>query len=665
MAHVLGSAAGYAFQQWLRSQVRSRGEVPRFPSEPAEVEEYRRAVRRALERAAGPVPQYDPFDAEIHQVHQRDGYRIEAVSFNTFGGLRMTANAYVPESDVPVPGILAVHGHSKHGRRDPGNQRRCIALAKAGYFVLAVDAVGSGERSLELPGSYHGGNLAAALWLGGYSLFAIQLHENYRACDYLASRPEVDAGRLGISGASGGGNQSFYSGAWDERFQAVVPVCSTGAYRKFVGSSNCMCETPFGLAGTLEQYDLMTVMAPRALLVINAKADNVSFRYEDAQATMDQARRLWELLGAGEKVAYAALPEAHGYFKSARELCLGWFNRWLKGSADTGPVPEPEVQLEDYATLSCYPRAATAQVMTLPSFFSRQREELRAKRRPPGVDDVRRLLAAPVHLDFEVETVNSVGAVLPGSTGVSCVLRDSGGTLVTAHAHWPDYTYEAEHTLVVVGDAKEAAAASHLAREALRRGVCVWALDLPGLGEARLPGEVTERVASLHGTLGSVSASRACYLLGFTLAGYWIAVLNAAARALRREGKPLWLAAFGGPATTVLAGAALLEPFDRLIVINPLASYEGRDRFSGVPFEALIPGALAVGDIPELAATAAPKPLTVVAPLAADGEPLDVDGMHQFFAPVAAAYERSGRRQAFHLVGPAESEVGFLPDLIA
>ena len=67
--------------------------------------------------------------------------------------------------------------------------------------------------------------VAATLWPIGKPLSGIQVYENQRAVDYLLTRPEVDGDRLGITGASGGGNQSMYAGALDERFKAVVPVC--------------------------------------------------------------------------------------------------------------------------------------------------------------------------------------------------------------------------------------------------------------------------------------------------------------------------------------------------------------------------------------------------------------------------------------------------------
>ncbi len=663
MPRELGTAAGYAFQQWLRNQVRSETCAPAFPQTKDEVAEYRRKVRSILEEAAGPTPDYDPLEAEIHQVHQRDGYRIEAVSFPTFGGLRMTATAFVPETDAPVPGVLAVHGHSKHGRRDARNQQRCAALAKAGYFTLAVDAVGNGERSLELPGSYHGGHLAGALWLTGYSVFGIQIHENFRACDYLASRPEVDETRLAISGASGGGNQSFYSGAWDGRFTAVVPVCSMGAYRKFVGSFNCMCETPFGIAGKLEQFDVMAAIAPRALLVMSARVDNVSFRYEDAQANTEQASRLWELFGERERVRFESLPVSHGYPKEAREACLGWFNRWLKDGEESAPIQEMEVPVEDYATLSCYPTAATAQVMTLPAFFARRRDEVSPSAVDLGMDDVRRVFGPSREISLEMETIDRLPNLAEDLAGALRVYESPEGELIPVSVYWPDFTSTTERVLMMVGDRKEDMVKSPLAKEALRTGSTLWAVDLPGLGEARLPGEVTEYVENLLGLHGCSSAVRACQLLGFPLAGYWVSLLQSLARHVPEGVESVRLAASGGPATTVLTAASLLDGFETITVTHPLVTYRRDDRFTGIPFEALIPNLLKVGDIPDFVAVAAPKPLTVVAPLASDGSPIPVNEAHRILEPVAARYKQLGRPQAFHVVGDGEASVSPLLNL--
>jgi dienelactone hydrolase len=84
----------------------------------------------------------------------------------------------------------------------------------------------------------------------GLPLSGLQVYENMRAVDYLLTRPEVDGSRLGITGASGGGNQTMYAGAFDERFKAVVPVCSVGTYQSYVGAACCMCEVVPGAKST-------------------------------------------------------------------------------------------------------------------------------------------------------------------------------------------------------------------------------------------------------------------------------------------------------------------------------------------------------------------------------------------------------------------------------
>ncbi len=657
MDGVLGLAQGYSFQQWLRKRVRSASDTPIFPKSREEIDVYRSAVRKIFEKSAGSTPEYEPLTAEIHQTHQRNGYRIEAVSFPTFAGLRMTANAYIPDSDKPVPGILAVHGHSMHGRRDHGMQVRCTALAKSGYFVLAVDAFGNGERSVNLPGEYHGGLYAAALWLTGYSLFGIQIHENYRACDYLASRPEVDPHRLGISGASGGGNQSFYSGAWDNRFAAVVPVCCIGAYHKLVGTHNCMCETPFALAGTLEQFDILSLTAPRALLVISAKADSVSFRFEDAQETMKKAHKIWALLGYPEKMGFEALPITHGYPQIARERCLIWFNKWLKDSKDAKPIKEPYVPIEDYETLACYPRTSVSQVMTMPTFFSNKRAEVMGKNKNLTVESVKKIFSAPERVKLEIENICTVRSIIPDSPASYSVFKGRDGTLISALCHWPDCNLKAERTLILTGNSKEDFIDSakkplvhYLIQVALQNKTTVWIIDLPGLAEGKLP----------YSPEGGISASRACHLLGFSLAGYWLSLLQSLTETARKHTGSVLLYVSDGPATSVLAGSCLLKGIEKLVIENPLATYKTTDTFTNIPFEAIIPGLLTQGDIPDFAALRAPQPLTVIAPLAGNGSYLSPEEIHHIFSPVAARYAFTGRREAFKLMEKEEAKSAFL-----
>src|SRR6202171_3103541 len=111
--------------------------------------------------------------------------------------------------------------------------------------------------------AYHGPLFGPPLWPAGLTLLGCQVYDNRRAVDYLLTRPEVDEDRLGITGASGGGNQTMYAGALDERFKAVVPVCSVGTYQAYLKAACCVCEVLPGGLRMAEEGDVLGLVAAR------------------------------------------------------------------------------------------------------------------------------------------------------------------------------------------------------------------------------------------------------------------------------------------------------------------------------------------------------------------------------------------------------------------
>src|SRR5262249_17413180 len=151
-----------------------------------------------------------PLEPKVVGTLDRPKYRIEKLIFQSRTDVWVTANVYVPKAGKKFPAVLAVHGHWAGARRDPVVQARCLGLAQLGFVVLAVDAFGSGERYTEpAPGTYHGALYGSTLWPAGQTLLGMQVYDNRRAIDYLLTRPDVDGTKLGITGASGGGNQSM------------------------------------------------------------------------------------------------------------------------------------------------------------------------------------------------------------------------------------------------------------------------------------------------------------------------------------------------------------------------------------------------------------------------------------------------------------------------
>ena len=311
----------------------------------------------ALARALGPVPDPPPsLEPTNHGTLDRDGYRVEKVTFQTLPGVRMTANLYLPKSPGRHPAILAVHGHWRGAKQDPVVQARCIGAVKLGFAVLAVDAFGAGERAVgKALGEYHGEMTAATLFPTGQTLAGLQVYENARALAYLATRPEVDAARVGITGASGGGNQSMYAAAMIDGLKAAVPVCSVGNYRTYLGIACCMCEVVPGALTFAEEWGVLGLAAPKPLMVVSATRDAVQFSVSEARKTIAGLEALYSLFGSPQNLRHAIFESGHDYNKAMREAAYGWFARHLAGQGDGSPIVEPAFETEDPEALRCFP----------------------------------------------------------------------------------------------------------------------------------------------------------------------------------------------------------------------------------------------------------------------------------------------------------------------
>ncbi|MGV2336918.1 MAG UNVERIFIED_CONTAM: alpha/beta hydrolase family protein [Planctomycetaceae bacterium] len=139
------------FLSWIRSEAEQlqSGPAGQLPATLEEWTGHRARLREHLEVAWGGFPKHTaPLEPRILGVLDRPEYRIEKITFQTFPGVWMTANAWVPKRSGKLPAVLCVHGHWQGAKQDPHVQARCAGLAKLGFFVLAVDAFGAGERGI-------------------------------------------------------------------------------------------------------------------------------------------------------------------------------------------------------------------------------------------------------------------------------------------------------------------------------------------------------------------------------------------------------------------------------------------------------------------------------------------------------------------------------------
>jgi dienelactone hydrolase len=675
------SSLSQSYRDFIRIQARaaSSGSFP--PSTRQGWDERLAAITRALTRSFGRVPDVTcELEPEILGTLERDGYAIERLTFQSRPGVRVTANLYRPSvANGRLPGVLSVHGHWAWARMDPHVQPRCIGLAKLGYVVLSVDAFGAGERAIRpAAGTYHGALVGGSLWLLGTPLIGLQRYDNRRAIDYLVSRKEVDPGKLAITGASGGGNQTLYAGAMDDRLTAVIPVCGVGTYDAYLSTACCVCEVNPGGARYATTADLLAMMAPRAVLVISATKDAVQFSVGEAAKSIDAAGSRFRLLGCEDKLRHVSVNSGHDYNQAMREAMYGWVERWLKGHGDGSPVPEPPITIEDVEALKCYPAAGSRPraVVTIPE-FAQLEWQARQKLLPPAPDHAerwradaermremlrRRILGPfPAGVPYEPRS-RKVNDGLELSIVTETGIRSRGEVRANAE------TVGTVIFLTAPGGPPGGLKGDRLA--ALRQTWLGRKFATLELAEPRGTGRWLEGTSPVVGVADHTVAEWGVWvdrpLLGQWVWDVirWVDFLNEtwAAGGFERLGLPVLgapyrLFAEGTMSIPAILTAALDRRVSSVQVSQCLVTYVGRSdgAWSGVPMGLFAPNILEVGDSDRLSALVAPRPLSIASGVEPEGETVSKARLESAFAFTRNVYGLLGRSEWFGLGSEQDS----------
>lgn len=259
-------------------------------------------------------------------------FSVKNIIFQSRPKIYVTANLYVPHGNGKFPAVVVMHGHWPNGKQHEITQALGQTLAINGYVCLVVDAWGSGERTtIHGENEYHGANLGASLLNIGETLLGSQLSDNIRAVDLLCSLPYVDTTNIGATGASGGGNQTMWLSALDERIKAAVPVVSVGTFEFYIMQSNCVCELLLSGLTFTEEAGILGLIAPRALQLFSASQDsNPTFLPSEMLRSYHNATPIFEMLNAKEKFSYQLFNTTHGYWPEMRVAMIAWFNKYLK-----------------------------------------------------------------------------------------------------------------------------------------------------------------------------------------------------------------------------------------------------------------------------------------------------------------------------------------------
>jgi sugar lactone lactonase YvrE/dienelactone hydrolase len=606
-------------------------------------------------------PKPCPLDPQQHgEPLKRDGYTVEKLTFQTRPGVRMTANLYVPDAakQKKAPAILMVHGHWKGAKQDPTVQSRCIGAAKLGFVVLCVDAFGAGERGVGTAlGEYHGDMTAATLLPLGTPLSGLQVYENMRAVDYLLTRQEVDGDNIGITGASGGGNQTMYAGAWDKRFKCVVPVCSVGNYQAYLQTACCMCEVVPGALKFTEEWAVLGLVAPRALMVMNATKDGIQFSVGEAKKSLALTAPVFKLAGKPGNLRHETFEGPHDYSKAMREAMYGYMTLHLKGEGTGDPIPEPKFATEKPEDLRCFPGDTRPKdFMTIPKFAAQEAKMLRDSLPTPGTKEGWVEYAAAQRVALAGKTLGGFpagGEVRSVHTTASTVvpyLSEPGVAADAAfHGERDAHNLPSSKTRLVVVVA--------LGDEVLRSPL-LDALQSDGTSVALLYPRTTGRNRLSSDRVGRApdhNSSEWSLWIGRPLLGQWAGdvrrLLDLVEQRPSYKLPPEVIVVGEGPAGIIaLAVAATDKRVTGAVAVNTLASF-----VSDVPYEkqrlgTLAPGVLRdIGDVGHLAALCAGKRVVIAGGVSGNGTALSTEELAAAYAPATHAFKLFGKEKDFVL----------------
>ena len=604
-------------------------------------------IKDKLLRLIGPFPEKTPLNARITGEIRKEDYRVQKLVYESLPGYYVTAALFLPEKRKgKAPAIIYACGHTQDGFRSEVYQHVIINLVKKGFIVLTFDPIGQGERLQyynEEEGKSRFGPTTehsypgAQCYLSGYSPTKYFIWDGIRSVDYLLTRKEVDPERIGMTGRSGGGTQTAFTAAVEDRILAAAPECfitSMEYVLKSIGPQDAEQNLYHMLSEGIDHADLLEVRAPRPALMITTTRD--FFSIQGARETYAEAKQFYEALGEGGKIHMVEDDTVHASTKKNREAMYAFFQQYLDlpGSPedlDVTVLEEQELRVTE-----------TGQLAT-----SLQGETIYTLNRQIVDDQVARLKLSRGSEDFDEHMQRVVmdaerlsGFIYPGAYGKSVfsgryansgyvlekyLVPGSGNYMLPAALYKPVGTGHGEMVLILGDQGMEHVALndSPLIHSMVDQGYSVLLFDVPGigsLGPGYLKGDAYIDNTSYNQWFAGIQTDQSIVAMRAEDIIRVIRVIKADHPQFRT------IAAMSeGPLGSELLHAAVFDDvIDKVCLVRPFLSFADIAR-SREYVPAFIPstvsGALKGYDLPDLMAAVCPRKVLIVNPLSAKGAP--------------------------------------------
>ncbi|MEO2047573.1 MAG: alpha/beta hydrolase family protein [Pirellulales bacterium] len=621
-------------------------------------------LRRQLWQSLGhfPLENRSPPKARLTGRIDHGDHWVEKIVYQSLPGLYVTALAYVPKNPSGrVPAVLCLNGHWTGAKAEPRIQKRCQMLARMGVIAFCQDVIGTGERAAfdgAEPVTYHGFYRGATPRIVDRSLLGYILYECMRAVDYLQSRGDVDPRRILCTGASGGGKQSMFLPALDDRLAGSVPVCYLSSYQAHMGATACVGEIPTGILRYSNQWEILGLHAPRPLLCIAATRDVPVFQPQQAIETLDTtAQRLYRLYEAQDQIKVAVIESGHDYNRPMRKLLYQQVANRLLNNQETLSEEPAKLPAEPAENLQC---GLPSNSETMRSLTWRRAQELVGHHQQPAnlpewSRHQTRMLA-----QLETEVLGSFPDISKDhATRVRTLvwqgyrvehwkLEPETNVIISAALCFPHgaATNVKKPAILVVDElGKQKAFSRGLVSRLLQAGHIVLAIDTRGTGETA---GTVPAIGYGPGT-PEYNLSNYALLLGRPLVGMRALDIRCAIDLLVRQEKVdtarITVVGRGRAALAGLLASLYDSRIHSLVAEELLASWVFAEEFNRIGLCYLVPQILTIGDMQHLAACLAPRDLLMLNP---------VDGRRRLLTEAATREQFSFTENVYQLHADAE-----------
>ena len=640
-------------------------------------------IRERVWECIGGRPEATPLNARVTGVVDRESYRVEKVVFESQPEFYVTSHLYLPKSgSKPFPAIIAPVGHAQEGKTYRSYQTLFQNLARKGFMVLTWDPPGQGERLQYLdprtnkspygPTGEHDRFGWPALLIGS-STTQFEVWDGIQALQYLLSRPEVNAGKIGCCGHSGGGTQSMFLCALEPRIKAAVVV---EGHTENVAGANYEAPGAYadaeqniigGLKYPIDRGDLLAAFAPKPLRICYTPIDNgttYSSNYvKGTHEIFSELESLYQLYGAKNRVALFSSTLPHDYDFFHRTATYEWFNMWLLDGH--GDAEETDFQDAPEATLWC---TTTGQVLsslggrTAVEVNTNRLRTLRSSADRTGFDSERiptelreilslhdlprnvrgHSLSSKTYKDIAIEEIeyeSQPGIRIPG-----WFLKPAVGT-----AKFPVVLMTEENGRDGLFDQWL------LVEQLARAGVAICSIDLRtcGVTRPRLPS--AGPLFSGYGV--ELAYSLVNLSLGTPIIGQQTSDIISGIEFLKArndmDGNRIALFGSGTTGLPCIMAAALDKRIRSLLLDRTLVSFDSivSSKDYDLPLSAVAFGILRKLDLPELCASLAPRSAWLLNTVGPNGNPLPLSTVTDLYQAARRVYEhaRAGEKLCFRV----------------